>query len=281
MLDYTKAIFSKTKKDLDTALTLFQIGTQILYIVYLTCILFTQSNIWYLYLSLLIVSVAFFIFDLVTRSGIKSLKELGIPFFGSNEHKKKLQRAKRKRSNIRKIKFYLSHTLKLLVLASSLYPIIVSPYDVHPLHIICSTVMILLWVMQIVLEIMRLIFQGRLELFYEAMHADIEFITKPVNSVKNAFKKLVGKEVEEPMEPTKERIYLDGLVEERREEKAAAKRAAKMQKEAESEEPKTKKERLSDWLETHLQGRKRNKTVVEEEDDLVTVTDVLASDDNE
>ena len=281
MLDYTKAIFSKTKRDLDTALTFFQLGTQILYIVYLVCILFTQSKIWYLYLSLLIVSSAFFIFDIITRSGIKSLKELGIPIFGSNEHKEKLQRAKRKRSSIRKIKFYLSHTLKLLVLASSLYPIIASPYNVHPIHIICATVMMLLWIMQIVLEIMRLLFEGRLELFYEAMHADIEFITKPVNSVKNAFKRFVGKEVEEPMAPTKERIYLDGLVEERREEKAAAKRAAKMQKETENEEPKTRKERLSDWLETHLQVRNRNKPVVEEEDDLVTVTDVLSSDDNE
>jgi hypothetical protein len=280
MLDYTKAIFSKTKKDLDTALTFFQLGTQILYLIYLSCILFTQSEIWYLYLSLLIVSGAFFIFDITTRSGIKSLKELGIPIFGSNEHKKKLQQAKKKRNNIRKIKFYLSHTLKLAVLTSSLYPIIASPYNVHPIHIICSTVMILLWIMQIVLEIMRLIFEGRLELFYEAMHADIEFITKPVNSVKNAFKRLVGKEVEEPMEPTKERVYLDGLVEERKAEKAAAKKAAKAEMEDEGEEPKTKKERISDWLESRIFGLNRNKRIEEDEDDFVTVADDSASDDD-
>lgn len=243
MLDYTKAIFSKTKKDLDTALTFFQFSTQIIYIVYLICILFTKSPIWYLYLALLVISVAFFVFDTVTRSGIKSLKDLGIPFFGTSERKEKLQRAKKKRSNIRKIKFYASHTLKLSVLASSLYPIIVSPYDVHPIHIICTTVMLLLWIMQIVLEILRMIFTGRLELFYEAMHADIEFVTKPVTGVKNVFKKIVGKEVEEPTAPTKERLFLDELVAQRKEEKREEKVAKKAEKKAEKALLKRKKDK--------------------------------------
>lgn len=285
MLDYTKAIFSKTKKDLDTSLTFFQLGTQILYITYLVCMLFTQSPIWYLYLSLLIVSIAFFVFDVITRKGIKSLKELGIPFLRSNANKKKLQSAKKKRNNVRRIKFFTSHALKLLVLATSLYPIIVSPYEVHPIHIICTTVMVLLWIMQIVLEIMRMIFEGRLELFYEAMHADMEFITKPVNSVKNVFKKIVGKEVEEPMAPTKARVYLDGLVEERKAEKAAAKAAAKAttndEDDSETVEPKSRKERLSEWLESHVFGSSRSKKADVESDDFVTVTDDQASDDNE
>lgn len=289
MLDYTKAIFSKTKKDFDAALTFFQLGTQILYIAYLVCILFTRSPIWYLYLSLFIVSSAFFVFDVITRSGIKSLKELGIPLFGNNENKEKLSRKKKKRSNIRKIKFYSSHTIKLLVLASSLYPIITSPYDVHPIHIICTTVMILLWIMQIVLEVLRLIFEGRLELFYEAMHADIEFITKPVTSVKNVFKRIVGKEVEDPGAPTKERVYLDGLVAERKAEKAAekaaakaaAKAAGKAEESSENTEPKTKKERLSEWLDSHIFSSGRSKRDDIEVDDFATVTDDSASDDNE
>lgn len=243
MLDYTRAILRKTKKDLDVALTFFQFSTQILYIIYLICILFTRSPIWYLHLTLLVISVAFLVFDIVTRNGIKSLKELGIPLFRTNEHKKRLQRTKKKRSNIRRIKFYSSHTLKLMVLASSLYPIIVSPYDVHPIHIICTTVMLLLWIMQIALEILRMIFEGRLELFYEAIHADVEFITKPVNSVKNAFKRFVGKEVEEPTAPTKERLFLDELVAQRKEEKREEKAAKKAEKKAEKALLKRKKDK--------------------------------------
>ena len=242
MLDYTKAIFNKTKKDLDIALTLFQLSTQIVYIIYLICILFTSSPIWYLYLALLVISIAFLVFDIVTRNGIKALRKLGIPFFGTNENKERLNRTKKKRSDIRRIKFFSSHVLKLLVLASSLYPIIVSPYDVHAIHIICTTVMLLMWMMQILLEVMRLIFSGRLELFYEAMHADIEFVTKPVNNVKNAFKRLVGKEIEEPSAPSKKRLFLDELVA-RRKEEAAAKKMAESQNEWDDDEPKAKRKR--------------------------------------
>ena len=277
MLDYTKAIFSKTKKDLDTALTVFQFGTQILYIVYLVCILFTSSPIWYLYLSLLIVSVAFFVFDLVTRSGIRSLRELGIPFFGTNEHKQRLYRTKKKRSNIRRIKFCISHTLKLLVLASSLYPIIVAPFDVHPIHIICTTAMILLWIMQIMLEILRMIFAGRLELFYEAMHADIEFVTKPVTSVKNVFKKIVGKEVEEPAAPTKERLFLDELVAQRKEEKKekkAAEKKAKALLKRKKDKPKVQKEK-------HLRGHKSDDNKTLEKTPVAALTDGSCATDNE
>lgn len=264
MLDYTRAILHKTKKDLDVALTFFQFSTQILYIIYLICILFTKSPIWYLHLTLLVISVAFLVFDIVTRNGIKSLKELGIPLFRTNEHKKRLQRTKKKRSNIRRIKFYSSHTLKLMVLASSLYPIIVSPYDVHPIHIICTTVMLLIWIMQIIFEMLRLLFEGRLELFYEAVHADVEFISKPVTSVKNAFKRFVGKDVEEPLAPTKGRLFLDELVAQRKEKKKedkAAKKKAKALLKRKKDKPKVKKERR-DELQKNDRSESAEKTPI-------------------
>lgn len=257
MLDYTRAIFSKTKKDLDIALVSFRLGTQILYIAYLIYMLFTQSPIWYLYLTLLIISAAFLAFDIVTANGIKSLKELGIPFFGSNERKERLQRARKKRSNIRKIKFYASHILKLLVLASSLYPIISSPYSVHPIHIISVTVMSFLWIMQIVLEILRLVIEERFDLFVEAVNADLEVVTKPVNTVKNAFKRMIGKDVDEPVAPTKERVYLDRLVEEKRAERAQEKSDARDER----------KEKISDWLSDRISSlRGKAKDADSEED---------------
>ena len=282
MLDYTRAIFHKTKKDLDTALTFFQFGTQILYITYLICILFTKSSIWYLYLSLLIISVAFLAFDIATRYGIKSLKDVGISLLGNKERKEKLYRVKQNRRNIRKIKFYTSHILKLSVLASSLYPIIASPYSVHPIHIILATVMAFLWIMQIVFEILRLILEDRFDLFIEAMHADIERITKPVNTVKNAFKKLVGKEVEEPAEPTKERIYLDSLVEQRKAEKEAAKaeKAAEKAKneEYEADEDTEKRSSVSEWLSARISALKKKEKTESQDVIFTDATDDTESD---
>ena len=62
MFDYTRTLFNKTVKDVTTAFTIFHFGTQIIYIAYLFYLLFTPNNIWYLHLSLLVVSIAFFIF---------------------------------------------------------------------------------------------------------------------------------------------------------------------------------------------------------------------------
>ena len=69
MLDYTRSVIDKTKKDFDTAVSTFQFGTQIAYIFYLIYVLFTRSSIWYLYLALLLVSAVFFIFDISSRKG--------------------------------------------------------------------------------------------------------------------------------------------------------------------------------------------------------------------
>ena len=84
MLDHTRAVYAKTKRDIDLALALFQFGTQILYITYLICVLLCGSNIWYLHLALLIISSAFLLFDLVTTSNIRSLKREIKGLFGKD-----------------------------------------------------------------------------------------------------------------------------------------------------------------------------------------------------
>ena len=242
MFDYSRAIFDKTKKDLETALAVYQFGTQILYISYLIYLLLTPNLIWYLHIPLLAISIAFFVFDIITSKSIRAIKSEKVTFRNKRLISKRLANAKKHRSNIKKIKFYASHFIKLFVLAYSFYPIIVAPTTVHPLSIMCTTVMVLLWILQIVFEVLKLVLEGRGELFMEALHADVEFVTKPVDFVKGAFNKIRGKEVEEKPEPTKERKYLDGLVQSIKDEKAAKK----------AEEKASKNEKLSSWLDSHI-----------------------------
>lgn len=242
MFDYTKAIFKKTEKDLETALRIFQLGTQILYIAYLIYLVLRQSSIWYLHLTLLIISVAFLAFDIITHKNLSQVKKEKVTFLKKKEHKHKLKKIRKLRSNIRKWKFYIAHLLKAFVLASAFYPMIASPYSIHPLSIICTTVMAFMWIIQIIFEVLRLILEDRGAMFIEALHADVEFITKPVNTVKNAFKRIIGKEVEEYPEPTDERVYLDKLVEKNRSSKTSAKSEARTEK----------SETISDWLETRI-----------------------------
>ena len=271
MLDYTRTIFDKTKKDLDAALTVFRFGTQAIYIAYLIFMLFVPNGIWYIYLPLLIISAAFFTFDIVTATSIRSIKGMKSSLFGSKEKKEKLQRTRRKRSNIRKVKFYVSHSLKLLILSSSLYPIIAFPYSVHPMHVICATVMAFLWILQIVFEVLRFILENRFDLFIEAIHADLEIVTKPVNTVKNTFKRIIGKDVEEPAEPSKERVYLDELVEQRKSERANER----------SEEKSEKKEKVSEWLEAHIPAFRRKAKNEADSEDTAPVCDNASKESGE
>lgn len=264
MLDYTRAIFEKTRKDLNTALTLFQFGTQILYIAYLIYLVVKPNSIWYLHLILLIISAAFLVFDIVTAKNIRAIKSEKISFFKKRMRNERLSRAKQNRKNVARIKFYSSHVIKIFVLASAFYPIIVSPASVHPLSIMCTTAMVLLWIIQIVFEVLKLILEGRGELFMEALRADVEFVSKPVSVVKNTFNKIIGREVETEEAPTKDRVYLDKLVEKNKNERASEKASARAEK----------KERLSDWFDKHFPKRSKEakETVAENSNEPVTVT---------
>lgn len=254
MLDYTRAIISKTAKDVETAFTVFHFGTQILYIAYLAYLIFTPNKIWYLHLALLLISAAFLAYDIIATKNITALKREKLSIFKKKTHKARISQAKQQKAKIQKMKFYLSHSIKLFVLASAFYPIIVMPDTVHPLSIMCTTVMVLLWILLVVFEVLKIMLEGRLELFTEALQADVEFVTKPVSAVKDTFKKIMGKEVEEKPAPTQDRLYLDKLVASARDEKSAKKAEAKA----------TRSEKLSSWLDTHLTKLTSKRTAKDE-----------------
>lgn len=272
MLDYTRAVFEKTRKELNTALTIFQFGTQTVYIAYLIYLLIVPNRIWYLHLSLLVISLAFFVFDIFTTRNIRAIKNEKFSFFGKRAHNEKLASAKRSRKNVAKIKFYVSHVIKIFVLASAFYPIIVSPDSVHPLSIMCTTAMVLLWIIQIVFEVLKLILEGRGELFMEALKADVEFVSKPVNAVKNTFNKIMGRDVTPEEEPTKDRVYLDRLVEKNKSEKIAEKQTARD----------NRKEKISAWLDKrfHKKDKRVEEPVEEEEWQLAAIASATEDDEN-
>ncbi|MBR2971884.1 MAG: hypothetical protein IKC61_03020 [Clostridia bacterium] len=115
---------------------------------------------------------------------------------------------------------------------------------------------------QILLEAVRLILNSRLDLFAEALRADFEFVTKPVDSVKNTFRKFMGKDVKDEREPTKERTYLDSVVEKFRAKKAEEKNEKKAEH----------GERLSDWLDSYVKGFKRKSSPVRKGDDTIVLS---------
>ena len=87
---------NKTRNDVDTAITVFRFGTQIIYIAYLIYLLITMSSIWYLHLALFVISVAFLIFDLVTTNVISELRDAKKTLFSGKSRRVKLYAAKQK-----------------------------------------------------------------------------------------------------------------------------------------------------------------------------------------
>ena len=106
-----------------------------------------------------------------------------------------------------------------------------------------------------------MMFEGRMALFIEAMHADMEIVSKPVSTVKNAFHKFIGHDVEEAPEPTKERKYLDELVEKNKNEKTEKRKMKKAER----------SERIATWLDNHLPKRKAKDNKTEKESEEITL----------
>lgn len=265
MFKHTVAIFTKTIDDFLTVKTFLNFAVQVIYMLYLAYLLINPTDIWYLHAALLTVSFAFLIFDIIITvkiNEIKSRKPRFWRFLKKKKYKAEISKAKKTRAVGKKVNLCASHTIKLFVLISAIYPIVISPHTVQPISIISTAVMILLWILQILFEILMKILIQRMDLFIEAIKADFEFVTKPVDSVKNTFRKFMGKDVKDEREPTKERTYLDSVVEKFRAKKAEEKNENKAEH----------GERLSDWLDSYVKGFKRKSSPVRKGDDTIVLS---------
>lgn len=203
MLDYTIAAINKTKEDFQKATWIGTFVMQIFYIVYLAYALITHTGYFWANLVLGILSVGYFVFFLLIKfhEAKKGLRQLG-----------------------KRIYKYSKMFINLLTLGGTIFTLATAEMsEIQPLSLVLVTLTIIMWVLQAILEIATPILNKRLDFMVTALKADWEQITKPFRSTGNFFKKLVGKEVEEEEAPTKTRILLDKLVEERREEKAQEK----------------------------------------------------------
>lgn len=231
MFDYTKAIFNKTLSDLRLFAKIWTVSTLGVYIAYLIYAIAASTGFLAANIILLVLTVAYFTFYIL--AAIKGTEPL----------------VARKRI-AKKIYKYTKYVINFLTLATALYSIWLSPYDIHPFKLLITVFMTVMLVVQLALEISVAIIEKRFNMFIEAFNADIEFVTKPVSTVKNVFKKIAGQEVEPEKERSKDRIYLDELVEQNRDAKASKKAAAKAER----------NEKISVWLDKRISKlRKKRK----------------------
>ena len=223
MFDYTKAIFYKTLADLKLFAKIWTISTLGVYIAYLIYAIATGSGSLVANIILLTLTSIYFAFYLMMI--IKGSELL-----------------KARKKIVKKTYKYSKYVINAVTLSTALYSIWINPYNVHPFKLLVTVFMVIMLVVQLALEVSVIIVEKRFNMFIEAFHADIEVVTKPVNTVKNVFKKIVGQEVEPEKERSKDRVYLDKLVEQGRDAESAKKAASKAER----------NEKISSWLDNHI-----------------------------
>lgn len=133
--------------------------------------------------------------------------------------------------------------INTISLAGVVYGVYMANNSSSAITIILTTLMIILWVLQVLFEIVLEICENRKDLVIDAWNEDInvmkdgvqnvkDTVMKPINSVNNFIKKVRGEEVEEPEEPKERKKNknirrLDEIIEKKRLKKEKAKAKAK------------------------------------------------------
>lgn len=226
MLDYTKMAIKQTITDLKRTDYIRNVATQVIYIIYLIYTLIAGAGYLAANIVLLVLSVSYTVFFLTMTSCGKTPEGKNVKNAGT------------------KIYVWAKRLIKLFTLGLTIYGICTAVEKVTPLSVILAALMIVGWILQIVFEVLIKILTNRVNFILEGLEADLDNMLKPVRSVGNFFKKVTGKEVAPPKEPTKNQLKLKAKVEAFRAEQKRKKEEERLRREAQkSAEKALEKER--------------------------------------
>lgn len=178
MFKYTKAAVRMIIEDIKRYAKIFQYGSSVFIVIYYVYAFITQKGniIANAILASLFVAYTIFVF-----------------FFAKHKNKK-IQRI------IRRSYKWINLGIKAFTLGVMIYGIYMATTDVTPINTILASLMIFLWVMQVLLELIIKIVQDKSDLFIAAWTKDLENMN-PKKTVKKIFDKVRNKEVEEEKSP--------------------------------------------------------------------------------
>ena len=161
----------------------------------------------------LIFTSAYFIYALVTKTGnfianiILASLFVGYTIFYFVTKSMEMKTAKKV---VKRSYKWIKIVIKTFTLGAMIYGIYTATTNVTPISIILATLMIILYVLQILLELACEIVEDKKDLLVEAVAKDIEIVTRPVSAVGNFVKRMKGEEVViEEKEPSRELKILE------------------------------------------------------------------------
>lgn len=182
MFKYTRAAIDIVISDIKRYCNLFKYASIFCTIIYLGYSIFYKSGNFVINIILLVSLLTYSIFEFIT-------------------HKKDLKLLKRiVRRSYKIIKF----TTKGFTLAVMLYSIYMASVNASPISIILATLMIIMWVLQLLFEVIVEIANSKKDLIVAGFDKDMENLKKPVTTVNNFIKKIKGEELVNENNPSKE-----------------------------------------------------------------------------
>ena len=178
MFKYTRAAVMMIIEDIKRYAKIFQYGSSVFIVIYYVYAFITQKGNVIANAILASLFVAYTIFVL----------------FFSKHKNKKIQRI------VRRSYKWINLGIKAFTLGVMIYGIYMATTDVTPINTILASLMIFLWVMQVLLELIIKIIQDKSDLFIAAWTKDLENLN-PKTTVKKIFDKVRKKEVEEEKSP--------------------------------------------------------------------------------
>ena len=207
MFKYTREALSVIIEDIKRYCKFFKFGSLIFSLVYFTYAIISGTGFLIANIVLLSLLGVYTLFEIITSN--KNIKYV-----------KRYVKRSYKWTNI---------IIKAFTLGSMLYSIYSATTKVSAISIIIITLMIVLWVVQLLLEIAAEIIENKADLLVNAYNQDIkdlkDTVKKPVTMISNGFKKLMGKDIEPKEEKSKIIQKLDKRIEEKLEEKNNSKEA--------------------------------------------------------
>lgn len=173
MFKYTKAAIDIVINDIKRYCNIFKYGSMIFTFIYFGYSIYVKSGNVIINIVLLSLFGLYALLDLFTTN--KELKFL-------------------KKFVIRSYKG-LKFVTKTFSLGVMIYSIYTAASNVSPISIILATLMIVMWVLQLLFEIVIEIVNDKRDLIVAGWNKDIDNLKKPVSTVTNFIKKVKGEEV--------------------------------------------------------------------------------------
>lgn len=182
MFKYTKAAVDIIVNDVRRYCNMFKYGAMLFTLVYFIYSIYTKNGNLIVNIVLLSLFSLYAILDLLTsKKDYKFFKRF-----------------------IRKSYKGLKITTKAFSLGVMIYGIYIATYNVAPISIILATLMIIMWVLEVLFEIVLSIFEDKKDLLVAGWNKDVENLKRPVTTVNNFIRKVKGEEIIESNNSSRE-----------------------------------------------------------------------------